>query len=294
MKKIITLTSIFLFALASKAQDLMNIADSASSSPKKEFTIATFKDTRLVNLHTIETAGKRTLDFRVSHRFGSFNSGSYNFFGLDGPASIRLGLEYSYDGRLMAGIGRSSVEKMFDGFLKFRLLRQTTNGKMPLSITLFTGMYYTTQKDANEQANGFDKYEISAHRVSYVYQMMLARKFSSNFSLQATPFFVHYNLVDNIEDKNDMYGVAAVTRMKFTKRMAITIEYAYRMNDYSENTFYDSFGVGWEIETGGHVFSIHFTNSFGIVEPQFFGHTDTKWDNAGIRIGFNISRVFTI
>jgi hypothetical protein len=257
-------------------------------------TIATFKTTRIINMHTIETCGKRTLDFRIAHRFGPVNSGVEDFWGLDGGASIRLGLEYSYDGRLQIGIGRTSYQKMLDGFAKYRLLRQTENGSMPLSITLFSSMYYTTQKDPNKTATGIDKYENSSSRMSYVHQAIIGRKFGSKFSAQIAPYFVHYNQVDKITDLNDIYGIAGAFRFKFSRSMALTAEYAYNLNDYSRDSYYNSLGIGIEIETGGHVFQMHFTNSFGLAENQFLPYTNNKWDNAGIRLGFNISRVFTI
>jgi outer membrane protein assembly factor BamA len=109
------------------------------------------------------------------------------------------------------------------------------------------------------------------------------------------PWFVHYNLVENISDKNDSYGLAGLFRFKFTKRSAVTFEYGYRLNEYTAETkYYDSMAIGYELETGGHVFQIHFTNSFGIVESQFFPSTDSQWNDMGIRLGFNISRVFTL
>lgn len=261
---------------------------------KSDYTLATFKSTRIINMHSVETVGKRTLDFRISHRFGNFNSGAQNFWGLDGGASIRLGLEYSYDGRLMGGIGRTSTGKMFDGFLKYRWIRQTEDDKTPLSVTLLAAAYLTHEKDPLKDVNGYDKYQYFSNRMSYAYEVILARKFSPNFSLQIVPYFVHYNLVESISDLNDMYGVQAGMRYKFTKRSAITAEYAYRINDYSRRDYYNSFGIGYELETGGHVFQVHITNSFGIVENQFLPYTDTKWNNAGIRLGFNISRVFTL
>ena len=261
---------------------------------KSDYTLATFKSTRVINMHSVETVGKRTLDFRISHRFGNFNSGAQNFWGLDGGASIRLGLEYSYDGRLMGGIGRTSTGKMFDGFLKYRWIRQTEDDKTPLSVTLLAAAYLTHEKDPLKDVNGYDKYQYFSNRMSYAYEVILARKFSPNFSLQIVPYFVHYNLVESISDLNDMYGVQAGMRYKFTKRSAITAEYAYRINDYSRRDYYNSFGIGYELETGGHVFQVHITNSFGIVENQFLPYTDTKWNNAGIRLGFNISRVFTL
>ena len=278
----------------SHAQDLLSSLDS-SADAKKDYVIATFKTTRLINQHTLETVGPRTLDFRISHRFGPVNSGSYNAWGLDGPANIRLSLEYSFDGRFMFGIGRSSYDKMVDGFLKYRLLRQTTDDKMPVGLSLFAGSYHTAAKDPNADANGYDKYENKSSRLSYCFEIMIGRKFSPRFSFQVSPWFVHYNLVDHITDKNDVYGISGLFRYKFTKRSAFTSEYAYRINEYSvEVKYYDSFSIGYELETGGHVFQIHFTNSFGLIESQFFPHTDSQWNNAGIRLGFNISRVFTL
>lgn len=288
------LYSLLAVSTAFSQSDLLGSIEDKQDKPKG-FTIATFKTTRLVNVHTLETVGKRTLDFRISHRFGSINSGSENFWGLDGPANIKLSLEYSYDGRLMAGFGRSSYEKLYDGFLKFRLLRQTLDNKMPVSVTLFTSAYYTAQDDPNKEINGYDKYEYTSSRFSYVHQIIIGRKFTHAFSFQLAPVFVHYNLIEKLRDKNDMYAISAASRLKFTKRMAIAAEYTYRINkDYSENTYYNSFGVGLEIETGGHVFQIHLTNSFGISDNQYIPFTTTKWDNVGIRLGFNISRVFTL
>ena len=266
-----------------------------TTNNRSNLTISTFKATRLIDQHTIEVLGKRTLDFRISHRFGPINSKAYNAWGIDGPANIHLGLEYSFDGRLMIGIGRTSYEKMTNAFLKYKWFRQTDDNKMPLTITLFTGIYRTALKVDNSPTSGFNKYQYSADRLSYCFEIIAARKFNSNFSLQINPWFVHYNLVDNINDRNDCFGVSGAARFKFTKRSAITIEYAYRINNYSiEVKYFDSMSIGYELETGGHVFQIHLTNSFGITENQFLTHTDSKWNDMGIRLGFNISRVFSL
>ena len=273
------------------AQDL--IGELGGESEKKEFSSATFKSTRLINFQTVETVGPKTLDFRISHRFGPVNSGAYNAWGLDGPASIRLGLDYCYDGRFMIGIGRSSVEKMVDAYLKVRILRQTIDNQMPISMTLFSGAYRNGLKTSG---GPLDPFYYPIDRFSYVNQLIIARKFSPSFSFQLAPFFVHYNIVNSITDKNDMYGIAAATRIKFSKRSAITLEYAWRYpNDYSlETKYYDSFGIGYELETGGHVFQVHLTNSFGIADNQYLARTTDTWNAKGIHLGFNISRVFTI
>jgi hypothetical protein len=290
MKKLFTLIAIVV-SVQLQAQDLLSSL--GSDKEEKDYVIATFKGTRLINQHTLESLGKRTLDFRISHRFGPVNSGSYGAWGIDGPVNIRLSLEYSPEGRFMFGIGRSSYEKNVDGFLKYRLLRQTSGSEMPMSITLFAGAYYNALK--NQTVNGFDKFENRSSRFSYCYEMMIGRKFSKKFSFQVAPWFVHYNLVEKITDKNDAYGISGMFRFKFTNRSAITAEYGYRINDYSpSNKYYDTFSVGYEVETGGHVFQVHFTNSFGLTEDQFFPRTDTQWNDAGIRLGFNVSRVFTL
>ena len=275
-------------SFAQNGDDLLKMMD---DKPPREFTTGTFKTTRLINFHTTEVLGKRSLDFRIMHRFGDINSGAYNAWGLDGGANIRLSLEYSHDGRFMFGIGRTSNGKIADGFLKYRLLRQTTDNKMPVSITLFTSLFYTFEK---VKINGEDKFPKSTDRMSFCNQILISRKFNSRFSFELLGAMVHYNLVDAITDKNDCFVVGAVTRFKFTKRQAITLEYGYRVNKYSNAKNYDSFGIGYDLETGGHVFQVHLTNSFGITENQYFMHTNTAWKNWGIRLGFNISRVFSL
>ncbi len=275
--------------------DLLGTIQEDESEAKKDFVQATFKGTRVINFQTSEVLGKRTLDFRISHRFGEFNSGSENAYGLDGPASIRLGLEYSYDGRLMAGFGRSSYQKQLDGFVKFRWLRQTESNSMPISLTLFTSAYATMQKDPNKASTGFDKYENFSSRMSFVHQVIVARKFSPSISAQIAPVMVHYNLVDEFTDLNDMFFIAAAGRVKITKRLALTAEYAYNLRDYTKTKdYFNPLGIGIDIETGGHVFQMHVTNAFGIADNQFYPYNTTSWKDNGIRLGFNVSRVFTL
>jgi hypothetical protein len=273
-------------------EDLLSLL--GDQKEPSSFTLATFKGTRLINFHTVEVPGKRTLDFRIAHRFGAFNSGWYDFYGLDGGASIRLGLEYSLDGRLAIGIGRTSLEKTFDGFLKYKLLRQTDDDEMPVSLTLFSSAFYTNQRDPNKTVNGFDKYEFWSSRLAYVNQVIIGRKFSERFSFQLAPSIVHINLAELIKDKNDALVLCGAARYKITQRVAVTAEYGWRVNEYSSTNNYDSFGVGVDIETGGHVFQMHITNSVGLTENQFLTRTTTKWGDGGIRLGFNISRVFSI
>lgn len=293
MKKTSTLIILFIafVTLTTNAQEANWKTDTSDSSKFSK----TFYNSRLINFHTVEVCNKRTMELRISHRFGAINGGSFEAWGLDGGANIRIGLDYSLDGRLMVGIGRSSYQKMVDGFLKYRLLRQTKDGHSPLSITLFSSAYYINLKDPNKIANGYDKYEYNPwSRYSFAHEIIFARKFSDKFSLQIAPFFIHYNLADKITDLNDVYGTTAAFRYKVAKRFAITGEYGLCLNNYTRDTYYNSMGIGFEIETGGHVFQVHFTNSTGITENQYLPFTNTKWTNAGIRLGFNLTRAFNL
>jgi len=273
------------------AQSLDELLKEEDVKVAKDYTTATFKTTRLINFHTIEVIGKRCLDFRISHRFGDFNSGLYNAWGIDGGANIRLSLEYCHDGRFMFGLGRTSAKKIVDGFLKYKLLRQTSDNSTPFTITLFSAAYHTFER---VQIDGINKYQSNFDRLSYCHQVMIGRKFNDQLSVQLTGAMVHFNLVDALTENNNCYVAGALVRYKISKRQAITVEYGYRLNKYSNNSYYDSFGVGYEVETGGHVFQLNFTNSFGLTENQYFMYTNNTWSNWGVRLGFNISRVFSL
>jgi hypothetical protein len=264
--------------------------------PVDKYVDATFKSSRLVNFHTVETTGKRTLDFKISHRFGDFSGGVNSFFGIDGPANIRIGLEYSPDGRIQAGIGRTSYQKVYDGFLKYKLWRQRTDNHMPVTVTLLAGMYITGDKDPTAAYTGFDHYQYFTSRMSYGYQILIARKFSDVLSVQVAPSMIHKNLAENITDQNDIYALVGMARYKFTKRMAIGVEYGYRLSKYTHDMsqYHNSIGVSLEIETGGHVFQIVASNSFGLVESQTIPYTSNDITKGKFMLGFNIGRFFTL
>lgn len=291
MKKTLLLNILFLplFTIAQDEMDLLNDADST-----KEYVTATFKGTHIINLQTIEVVGKRSLEFVIQHRFGDMNGGLNTLYGLDNGASIRFGLGYSFNGRLEFGIGRSNIDKLLDGYLKYRLLRQTVNNSMPLSLTLFGSTYYTLVKDANAAVNGFNKYKYATDRMSYNVQAIIGRKFSDDFSAQISPTYIHFNMVEGISDKNNLFALSSGLRYKFSKRMAVTAEYAWKPNTYSLEKYYNSMGLGWEVETGGHVFQMFVTNSQGMADNQFIPFTNTSWKDGGIRLGFNVSRIFNL
>ncbi|SNC75350.1 hypothetical protein SAMN06265337_2830 [Hymenobacter gelipurpurascens] len=273
------------------AQDnlLRDLEQQTTDSLQRQPVAATFKGTRVVNGHSVETPGAGTLIFLISHRFGTLNSGAYNFFGLD-QATIRLGLEYGLTDRLTVGVGRSSLEKTFDGFLKYRALRQSTGrAASPVSVTLLSATALTSLRYADE---GFD--HSFPRRLTYTWQALVARKINSSLSLQLSPTVVHRNLVDAEADDNDVYALGFAGRQKLTKRLAFTLEYYYRLPNSRASGLRDALAAGIDIETGGHVFQLHVTNSKGMIEPLFVPRTSGDFFKGDIYFGFNVARNFTL
>lgn len=282
-----TLIFIF-FASGVNGQDLMDLLDEDEST-KTEFTYATFKATRVVNGQSIELPPKGALNFVISHHFGRVNLGAYEFFGLD-QANIRFGFDYGFTDWLSVGIGRTSVRKTYDGSVKVKILRQSKgNRNMPVTLTYFTNMAITALKwQEPERTNYFTS------RMEYLHQLLIARKFGSHVSVQLMPTFIHRNMVETIDDQNDVFAAGAGGRVKITNRVAITGEYYYLLPGQTADDFYNSFSIGIDLETGGHVFQIYLTNSQGLIEEQFIPATSGRWGKGDIHLGFNINRTFQI
>lgn len=282
-------TAFSIGSVAAQETDLFKIAKEESDKDDKSktvLTIATFKNSRLINGHSVETLAPGMMDFRVHHRFGFLNEGPYNFFGLDNATTF-IGFDFGITDRLMVGISRSTYLKQMEGYAKYRLLRQST-GKIntPVSVTLLSAMVVKTIRDQPGKPRTF------ADKSTYANQILIARKFSEKTSLQIMPTWVHYNLVPLTTDPNDLFSLGIGGRQKVSKRISINAEYYYQFNKFAG--YSNSLAVGVDIETGGHVFQLHFTNSTGMTAPTYIHETTGKWDNGDIHFGFNISRVFRI
>ena len=291
MTKIILKTLLLsLISIYVCSQDIDELLEEASGGEHEQVK-ATFKSTRIISGHSIERMPEGQLDFRISHRFGQLNSGAYNLWGLD-QANIHFSFEYGITDWLMAGIGRGTYEKTFDGFLKFSVLRQSKGTRnIPVSVSILTAASINSLKwDKPGELSFWD-------RVSYVHQLLVARKLSERLSIEINPTFVHRNMVATELDPNDLFAIGAGARLKLTKRISLNAEYYYVIpprNDYQSTETYNPLSVGFDIETGGHVFQIHLTNSLAMIEKGFICETTGNWLDGGIHIGFNISRVFAL
>lgn len=314
MKRLLALLSLLLACSASAfaQEDLLSLVDSVAPAPQENKVYATFKTTKIISAQSIETVKRKNLDFRVTHRFGNIategNGGAHTLWGFDESQDIRISFDYGITDNLMVGIGRSKMNEMVDGMVKYRLLNQTTDNKIPLSIAFYGDMAVSAMT-ADQFYFGTvgvkDVSEKFAHRITYVSQLIFARKFGSRVSLQLMPTYVHRNFVralvnpDNgAEESNGLFSAGIGGRVKLTKRVSIIADYFYTFSDFrrdnSQFEFYDPLAVGVEIETGGHVFHLNFTNASGIIDANFIPYTTDNWFDGAFKFGFNISRIFVL
>ncbi|MCM0042152.1 MAG: DUF5777 family beta-barrel protein [Algoriphagus sp.] len=282
--------------------DLLSMLEEEQSK-EPTYTIATFKASRLINGQTIETISKNHLNFWISHRFGAVNSGFIaNFFGLD-EAKIRLGLEYGLTDRWLVGAGRSSLEKTYDLYTKYKVLRQSNT--VPITVTAMAGWGINTMPTGYVMESGFTmKFNDNIERYSYWSQVLVARKFDEKLSLQVMPTLIHVNKVEDPSIPNQLFALGGGGRYKLSQRVTLSAEYYHTFRELKGDEdggggafpypYRDALSLGVDIETGGHVFQFHLTNARGMVEKQFIGQNVGSWGKGDIFYGFNIARTFSL
>ncbi len=278
------------FGQQDTTDNLLHLLNEEQVPPGRQYTSATFKGTRLVNGHSVQNVGAGVLDFRVSHRFGSLDQGLRNFFGLDN-AVTKIAFDYGVAEWLTVGLGRTTYEKEYDGFVKAKILRQQEHNRMPVSLS-YVGAAYAQSMVMEPDAAG-NPYPFE-NRLSYMNQLLIARKFSRHLSLQLMPTHIHYNIVPTSAEPNNVFALGAGGRLKLSNRVALTGEYYYVLPGSSLKGYYNALSFGLDIETGGHIFQLMFTNAPALNERVFIGQVAERWSKGNIHFGFNISRVFTI
>jgi Membrane bound beta barrel domain (DUF5777) len=276
----------------------------------KELVTETFYGNRTINLHTVETMKKKTLGYRIVHRFSGLESGPYHSFGLDGPATIGFQFEYGISDKFTVGLSHMTWNKMFSVNAKYKLLAQTKDNSTPFTLTGYLKAGYNNTKTDDMFGIGNDSvFTPFTNRMTFVAQVMLARKFGERLSVQLSPTLIHYNLdygtYLSSAHSNDIFAITGQLSYKIGKRMALNLEYTHVLNngylDAAAREFYfDNIGVGLDIKTGGHVFQVVFINAFAIDEEfaiPFNFSNFTDWDRndgvpGGFRLGFNIQRDF--
>jgi len=289
MKKILI---IFAFSLCFSGEvfsqnNLMNLFD---NGPQQTiYTQASFKTTRIVLGQSVESPAKGDLIFVIQHHFGYINQGPYQFFGMD-LATIRLGFEYGLTNWLQVGVGHSSFGKTYDGSLKAKILRQSTGKRvMPITLSYFGSVGINTLHPRVLAVN----YYLS-NRLTFLNQVLIARKFSPSLTLQLTPSLVHRNLVATSTNDNNVFAMGTGGRFKLSNHTTINLEYYYILSQQTAANYKNSLSIGFDIETGGHVFQLYVSNSEGIIGQNFIPGTTGNWLKGDILFGFNLTRTFVI
>ena len=285
MKKIFLTVFLILASLQLSSQDLLDVLE-LEAPVTENIVSATFKGTRIVNGHSIENRKNKELEFIISHRFGRVNTGFEELFGLD-QANIRFALEYGLTDDLTAGLGRSSFEKTYDGYLKYSLLKQKTGANaFPFAVSLFGSIAAKSQKAIAGNERTF------AESLFYVGQVLIAKKVNSSLSIQVTPTYVHRNLATIAADPHDIFALGFGTRVKLSKRVSLNAEYYQQFQKLTSINARNSLAFGVDIETGGHVFQIILSNAITMVEKSFITETTGNFFGGDIHLGFNLSRTF--
>lgn len=282
--KINTFLVFFFFSSIANAQD--DLLNMLSLHEEPVYSSYLFKGTKVVNGQSVELPAKGVLQFNIQHRFGPLNSGSYYLYGLD-YAQVRFSLEYGINDWACLGFGRSSVSKIIDGNLKARLKKQVKGSDIfPFAVALNSAIYLQQYTPEDLSASDF----LFVNQLIYTHQLLLARKINRNLSLQITPTFIHYNATDRgVENDNISLGIGG--RQKITKRISLNAETFIQLYNSQNNNV---ISLGFDIETGGHVFQLHVSNSPQMIEPGFVRNTYGDLLKGDIYFGFNISRVFTL
>ncbi len=269
----------------------------------------TFKDSRVVNVQSVETLPKRRLDVRIGHRFGDVlgdNGGWPTFYGLENATDVMIGAEYGFSDNFTAGLyrtkgagaipqGQAGLRQLINGVFKYRLLRQKEVKGSPFTITLLGVSSMSTSQRIEGNPDVLRSFPNFSHRMAFTGQLLIARKFSDGFSLQVVPGYTHRNLVP-FEDENGLFSLGAAARLQLSRVFGliadVTVPFSERRT--TDNGFYPAIGLGLEIDTGGHLFQVNFTNATGIMETDYIPYTTSNWLEGEFRLGFTISRVFNL
>ncbi|MFC0778626.1 DUF5777 family beta-barrel protein [Flavobacterium sp. HJSW_4] len=271
----------FIFPLLTFSQtDLLSGVETPSA---KEKVTSAFKALKIVNLESTKLAAKGDLYFVVAHRFGSIKDGFEGFYGLDN-ANTQIKFIYGVTNGLNVSAARS--EFAYDFATKYMLFPQIKDG-FPVTIAGFNSLSINnTLKESLYPKLQFKD------RLTYVAQLLISRKFSEKLSLEIVPSFFHQNFVEDVDQSNTQYAVGFGGRYKFAKRWSLNMDYAAHLNRAPNSLYKNPLSIGFDLETGGHVFQMHFTSSQAIDEAGYLGRTTGDWTKGDIFFGFNLARVF--
>jgi hypothetical protein len=283
MKHYFTLLLLIIAVTVNAQDDLLSEID--TDSVIDNYATAAFKGLKIVNFESTKLVAKKEMTFIVSHRFGSIENGFDSFFGLD-DAVTRLNFVWGLSDAVNIGVSRSSFQKIYEASAKYRLIRQKDNG-FPFTIVAFNSILVNTS---------FEKENLPKlkfrDRLGYTVQLLISKKVSPELSFELAPTFFHDNLVTFNTQQNSQYAIGFGGRQKLSKRLSVNIDYGWHLNRADNSPFKNPLSIGFDFETGGHVFQMHFSNAQAMNTNGFLGQATGDWSDGNIYFGFNLSRVF--
>lgn len=285
---------LFAVPLLMNAQD--DLLSEIDTTATNETVASAFKSLKIVNLESTKLAAKGDFYFIVAHRFGFIDKGFDDFFGLDN-ANTQLKFLYGVNDWLTVHIGRSGFQETYDLAAKYRLYAQKENG-FPVTIVGFNSVAINSELKEED----FPKLQFE-NRLSYVAQVLISRKFSEKLSLEIAPSVFHENTLRDLLDDNNalilpnpqdntQFAIGLGGRYKLTNQWSVNVDYAAHLNRASQSNYKNPLSIGVDLETGGHVFQMHFTNAQAMHETGYLGQTVGDWSDGKIAFGFNLVRVF--
>ncbi|WP_372773812.1 DUF5777 family beta-barrel protein [Mangrovibacterium sp.] len=263
---------------------------------KDEVVMDAFASALLIDNQTSFMPSAKTLEFVIQHKFGSIQNGRSDLWGIYAPAEdIRLGLNYVPVENVQIGAGISRKLMNTDFNLKWNVLKQTTNDRIPFFVTLYGNLAIDgREKDQVDSGMTF------SDRLAYFSQIIIGRKFTDALSLQTGISFSHANLVTENYD-HDRVGLHLNGRMKVSPQGAIiaTFDAPLQIDKLSEQASYidqmhpePTLSFGYEISTYTHVFSIYMGNSSSILQQNNMMNNFSKIEKDNFAIGFTITRLW--
>ncbi|WP_111670983.1 DUF5777 family beta-barrel protein [Algoriphagus litoralis] len=249
-----------------------------------------FHAPRHINLLTVEHLEKKTMHFAIMHTFGTLDGGIENLFGLDNGANIQFSFEFGLSDKISLGASRSSRDKFYNIYGRYLILEQTQNNSVPLSLSFAAGGGIISNPYSFLPQNERPQF---TDRLAYFGQVMLARKFSKKISVQLSPMLAYFtNPLDiyQIEGSQNFYlGLGFSGKYKVTDRSSLTLQYIPNLNSDLQSNF----GIGWDVEAGGHVFQMYFVTSQALNE-QYLLAGGNGVPGEEFRLGFNVNRIFAL
>ncbi len=282
----LTLLFVFcFFGLVSAQDDLLNQLDVKSS--QKEIETSAFKGLQICNMQSTKLPAKGEWYILISHRFGDLTQGLDNFFGLDN-AYTKIGGIYGFTNWLSVGFSRQTYQKTYELAAKYKLANQQVDG-FPVTI-----VGYNTMDIRSDLKTSLYPTLSFSNRLAYTTQLLVSRKFSDKLSLEIAPILVHKNLYDDLLEQKNVVLLGSGARYKLTKRLSVNLEYAARLNlpEGYTSIYHNPLSLGLDIETGGHIFQMVFSNSQPMNDVAVFSNATGKWNGGSLYFGFNMYRVF--